>query len=272
MYRLYFLLILLSFPWVAFGQTPFPVELTQSAKKFKKAKVRKVQVYTQNEGEDKKRLRTTLYNKKGFPTQDTTINKLDEKEITDYTYNKKHQLVRQQSSALDGKLLKATLYQYNKKNLVYEKHDSDYSYSVTYIYDEQGRIDSTYIPGAEFRKNDWIYENGRLHQIIGYTVYDLDNPDNWVEADKQTLTYNDKGLVIKDEDCRSSWGCSQTTYTYDKKQRLHTKSEQSPSATIGTTTFSYNKKGLLSKEVFEADESMQAYFDSYTKEYVYSYK
>jgi len=162
-------------------------------------------------------------------------------------------------------------YNYQGDRLISEQHSSmEYgSYMVYYIYDPAGKIDSTYIADAEPRKNAWFHSSGRVDSIVGYTVYDYEQPDNWERVDVEKFEYGKKGVLVHESYCSAYSGCSVHEYIYKKKLKL-LDIASGEDAVFSITEFNYKKK-LLVKESIKAHEGMEGLVENEVLRYEYTF-
>lgn len=272
----YFILLLVC-PLFLIAQIPYPIRLVENAPLYKKAKVKSIKVYEQIEGEEKKLSITKMIDKKGLVTK--TIEVIDEETstTTKYEYNKKGQLLRTIEENESGAILSADAYVYGNDLIIHEKHDTDEdSYTVNYTYNKQGQIDSSFIGSAEFRRNVWSYDNkGRVQTILGYTIYNFDVPDDWVQVDKDSFAYDNNGLIIKIINCYSSMGCFAYSSSYNNnKQKIGYNKFQTDGETeeeISKTTLEYNAKGLLIQEKVTVAPSVSDFMSNVITTYEYGF-
>lgn len=169
-----------------------------------------------------------------------------------YTLNEEGLIVKFVRYDNDGSLYRTTDYTYDKKGNLVREHEviigNDYPSIDTYTYDEAGRlIKIKHDYGHSYDEESYTYdEAGRL--VKETTTYSYD--DDFAE---HVYTYNDKGQLIKKEYKYNDEGVvetsSVTTYTYDENGNPATMFEEYNDGETYLYEWTYDRYGNLTKEV-----------------------
>jgi hypothetical protein len=150
----------------------------------------------------------------------------DSNSIWKYFYNKKNQLIRKESTS-SGEIDAFWTYEYDEKgNKLIEKQTSETigNTSTKYKYDADNLI---------------IWEE-KLNKLIG-------------KEEKVDYKYSVKKQLIEKKTKSYYFNTTITlTYLYDNKDKLIKLLEKSSNGVSSTTTFEYDKNGLLSSNIWES--------------------
>jgi len=176
-----YLLFLLVFPFGFNAQFySYADEATADVALFSKKNVKEVNVYTQNGATDEILSEVRKYNSKGQLTERKKWDEFEEEyRFSFHVYDDAGRLIMVSEENQGGYIHDLQEFKYQDGLLISEQHSSmEYgAYTLYYVRNTEGRIDSSYIADAEPRKNAWHYSNSLLDSIVGFTVYDYENSD-----------------------------------------------------------------------------------------------
>lgn len=184
----------------------------------------------------------------------------DKGTVVSYEYDKQGHLVSSNATNPDGSFLFKTTRNYyadgNRKELYFYLPDGIYKYRNTAAYDEKGNLISLkwYWPTGFKAENKYTYTDSRLSEDSEYDpegkflykwIYTYDTRDNLTEAiqyypnnlinSKVIYVYNNKNLLIKQDNFLGEFTQTSTVFEYDKKNLLSKKSDYSASGKISTS-------------------------------------
>lgn len=263
MYRsLLFLLAAWPLLVSAGGIVPFPEELREESVLYKKRGIQTVDVYRQVEGGDEVRFEVRQYDRDGRLTDKKTWDDYQEMFLfRQYAYRDDGLLARVTEGDGGEGLYAAEDYHYDSEGRLVRIHigSAEGSYSVHYSYDSEGRIDSSFVADAEARKNAWHYTGNRLDSIVGYALYDYDDPTAWTPVETETFNYDRKGNLLREAFCSTYSGCYIREYTY-KRSLVVSETVSGSDAEMYRETTEYRKKLPVKKvrTVAEGAEDLMA--------------
>ncbi|TNE54848.1 MAG: hypothetical protein EP338_05900 [Bacteroidetes bacterium] len=242
-----------------FAQDPRDLkEIKKNQEIISEAKVKSLRIYTfsKDQGADydaqNKAPRTNLsaiwtYDPQGRLIKEEYFEEGEAAFISKSTWNEQGKLIHK--ADFDGleNLMSETRFKYNEQGRIVAKTgyvDGSEMYAVEFKYDGKGKLIGHLEGGAEPR--DYQYQtdkDGNVTQMIGKTVFFIDDQEIWKTVDSMSYEYK-KGLLIHGKECYGGGGCVEYKNVYDKKKRL-IRNEEMGDYNESTTTFGYQKNSLL---------------------------
>lgn len=204
----------------------------------------------------------TFFNEDGNKTKEMNYSTEDDKgTVITYDYDKHGHKVSSKAIYPDGSILFTTTLNYyedgNRKELYFYLPDGTYKYRNTATYDNKGDLINLkwYWPTGFKAENKYVYIDRKMTENSEYNsegkflyrwIYNYDKRDNLIEAiqyypnnqinSKIIYVYNNKNLLIKQDNLVGESIQNTVLFEYNNKNLLSKKEDYTASGKISTTS------------------------------------